>query len=536
VVSALGIPVQLSSIAVLVHLLGVGYLVATIAGVAAAVAHNFLWHVRWTWHDRALEGASLSAAFARFALANGAVSMAGNLVLMAGLVAMAGLPVVPANLVAIAVCGVVNFELGDRFVFRRYTQFTGSRRSSRSSFPLSSSITPIRTPTQDTALGILAAISLCHGLNDLMQSVLPAVYPILKQAYRLDFGQIGLITFANQATASLLQPFIGTFTDARPKPYSLPIGMGFTLAGLVLLSVAPTYGAILAAVALVGIGSSVFHPESSRVARLASGGRHGFAQSFFQVGGNIGSSTGPLLAAFIVLPFGQRSIAWFAVAAFVAITILVRVGSWYGEHLLATAHAARATVHPPISARTWIALGILVLLVFSKNVYLASLSSYYTFYLIQTFSLSVQSAQLHLFMLLGAVAAGTFIGGPIGDRIGRKHVIWVSILGVLPFTLLLPHANLFWTEVLTVIIGLVLASAFPAIIVFAQELVPGRVGAVSGVFFGFAFGAGGLGAAMMGQLADATSIGFVFTVCSFLPAIGLLTWFLPDIAPARRGG
>ncbi len=385
--------------------------------------------------------------------------------------------------------------------------------------------------TQGTALGILAAISVCHGLNDLMQSVLPAVYPILKDAYRLDFGQIGMITFANQVTASLLQPVIGTFTDARPKPYSLPAGMAFTLFGLLLLSVAPSYTAILIAVALVGIGSSVFHPESSRVARLASGGRHGFAQSLFQVGGNFGSSAGPLLAAFIVLPYGQRSIAWFAGTALLAMVILVRVGSWYRHHLLTGGKAARASLRPVLPTRVWIALGVLVLLVFSKNVYLASLTSYYTFYLIEKFQLSVQSAQLHLFMLLAAAAVGTFIGGPIGDRVGRKFVIWFSVLGVLPFTLLLPYANLFWTEVLTVVIGVIFASAFPAIVVFAQELVPGRVGAVSGLFFGFAFGFGGLGAAMLGQLADATSIDTVFTVCSFLPAIGLLTWFLPNIEP-----
>jgi FSR family fosmidomycin resistance protein-like MFS transporter len=385
-----------------------------------------------------------------------------------------------------------------------------------------------------TALGILAAISVCHGLNDLMQSVLPAVYPILKEAYRLDFGQIGMITFANQVTASLLQPVIGTFTDARPKPYSLPVGMAFTLFGLLLLSVAPSYTAILIAVALVGIGSSVFHPESSRVARLASGGRHGFAQSLFQLGGNFGSSTGPLLAAFIVLPYGQGSIAWFAGTALLAMVILVRVGSWYRHHLLTGDKAPRANLRPVLPTRVWIALGVLVLLVFSKNVYLASLTSYYTFYLIEKFQLSVQSAQLHLFMLLGAAAVGTFIGGPVGDRIGRKFVIWFSVLGVLPFTLLLPYANLFWTEVLTVVIGVIFASAFPAIVVFAQELVPGRVGAVSGLFFGFAFGFGGLGAAMLGQLADATSIDAVFTLCSFLPAIGLLTWFLPDIEPARH--
>jgi MFS transporter, FSR family, fosmidomycin resistance protein len=382
---------------------------------------------------------------------------------------------------------------------------------------------------QTTAFGILVAISVCHLLNDLMQSVLPAVYPILKDSYRLDFGQIGLITFANQATASLLQPVVGMFTDARPKPYSLAIGMGFTLMGLLLLSVAPTYMVILVAVALVGIGSSVFHPESSRVARLASGGRHGFAQSLFQVGGNAGAATGPLLAAFVVLPFGQRSIAWFGMAALTAMTILIRVGGWYKERIISSAQSASARVQSALpSARVRWSLLILVLLVFSKNVYLASLSSFYTFYLIEKFSLSIASAQLHLFVLLGAVAAGTFIGGPVGDRIGRKYVIWVSILGVLPFTLALPYANLFWTEILTVLIGLILASAFSAIVVFAQELVPGRVGAVSGVFFGFAFGAGGLGAALLGQLADATSIDLVFKICSFLPAIGLLTWFLPD--------
>jgi FSR family fosmidomycin resistance protein-like MFS transporter len=386
-----------------------------------------------------------------------------------------------------------------------------------------------------TALGILAAISVCHGLNDLMQSVLPAVYPILKQAYNLDFGQIGLITFANQATASLLQPVIGSFTDRKPKPYSLPAGMAFTLVGLLLLSVAPTYGAILLAVALVGIGSSVFHPESSRVARLASGGRHGFAQSLFQVGGNIGQSTGPLLAAYVVLPYGQRSIAWFGVTALTAMAILLRVGSWYRHRLFELVRTKGAAIRAGLpTGRVRMALVVLVLLVFSKNVYLASLTSFYTFYLIDKFHVTVQSAQLHLFVLLGAAAAGTFIGGPVGDRIGRKYVIWVSILGALPFTLLLPYANLFWTEVLTIIIGLVLASAFSAIVVFAQELVPGRVGTVSGIFFGFAFGAGGLGAAMLGQLADATSIDTVFIVCSFLPAIGLLTWFLPNIEPARH--
>src|SRR5688500_8419439 len=360
-----------------------------------------------------------------------------------------------------------------------------------------------------TALGILAAISLCHGLNDLMQSVIPAGYPILKTAYSPDFGQIGLITFANTATASVLQPIVGLATDARPKPYSLAIGMGFTLVRLLLLSVAPTFGVVLLSVAFVGIGSSMFHPESSRVARLASGGRYGFAQSCFQVGGNAGSATGPLLAAFIVLPYGQRSIAWFAVTALAGMTILARVGAWYKGHLAALAKAAPVRPHAAIArARVRWALVILVVLVFSKNVYLAGLTTFYTFYLIETFNVSVQSAQVHLFILLAAVAAGTFIGGPVGDRIGRKYVIWISILGVLPFTLALPYANLLWTGILTVIIGLVLASAFSAIVVFAQELVPGRVGAVSGLFFGFAFGAGGVGAALLGQLADATSMTF----------------------------
>jgi len=366
-----------------------------------------------------------------------------------------------------------------------------------------------------------------------MQSVVPAVYPILKEAYRLDFGQIGFITFANQATASLLQPVIGAYTDIRPKPYSLAVGMSFTLVGLLLLSVAPSYGWILLAVAFVGIGSSVFHPESSRVARLASGGRHGFAQAFFQVGGNTGSALGPLLAAFLVLPRGQRSIAWFSLTALAAIAILVKVGQWYRAHLARTQATAGGRPAGLPTARIWWALAILALLVFSKNVYIASLSSYYTFYLIETFHLSVRSAQIHLFILLGAIAAGTFIGGPVGDRLGPKFVIWGSILGVLPFTVLLPYASLLGTEILTVMIGLILASAFSAIVVFAQELVPGRVGAVSGVFFGFAFGAGGLGAALLGQLADATSIAFVFKVCSFLPAIGLLTWFLPE-APTRH--
>jgi FSR family fosmidomycin resistance protein-like MFS transporter len=385
-----------------------------------------------------------------------------------------------------------------------------------------------------TAIGVLAAISLCHGLNDLLQSVLPAVYPLLKERYLLDFGQIGLITFANTTTASLLQPFVGLFTDRRPRPFSLPVGMTFTLVGILLLAMAPRYGVILAAVALVGVGSSIFHPESSRVARLASGGRHGFAQAFFQVGGNAGQALGPLLAAFIVLPYGQRSIAWFAIAALTAIIILAGISRWYRDHLVATANRPPVVVGHGISpARVRTSLVVLVLLVFSKNVYLASLTTFYTFYLIGKFGVGVQTAQLYLFVLLGATAAGTFFGGPLGDRFGRKYVIWFSILGALPFTLLLPYANLYWTGVLSIVIGLVMASAFSAIVVMAQELVPGRVGAVSGVFFGFAFGAGGLGAALLGQLADATSVEYVYKVASFLPAIGLLTVLLPHIEPRR---
>ncbi len=388
---------------------------------------------------------------------------------------------------------------------------------------------------EKTAFRILAAISFCHFLNDLMQSVIPSVYPILKTSYHLDFGQIGLITLTLQLTASLLQPLIGMYTDSKPTPFSLPVGMGFTLIGLVLLSSAPTFPAILLAVGMVGIGSSVFHPESSRVARMASGGRHGLAQSLFQVGGNVGTSLGPLLAAFVVLPEGQHSIAWISSAALVAIVVLTRVGMWYKRnHRTGAKSRVRAGVDGhPSTRRITLALAVLVSLMFSKFVYMASLSSYYTFFLISRFHLSVQSAQIHLFVFLGAVAAGTVIGGPIGDRIGRKLVIWCSILGILPFTLLLPYASLFWTGPLTVIIGLLLASAFPAIVVYAQELVPGKVGTISGLFFGLAFGLGGLGAALLGRLADSTSIEFVYRVCAVLPALGLLTAFLPNIGSGR---
>lgn len=383
---------------------------------------------------------------------------------------------------------------------------------------------------------VLTAISFCHLLNDLVQSLIPALYPILKDAFRLDFGQLGLISLTYQLTASLLQPLVGLYTDRRPMPYSLPIGMTFSLAGLLLLSTAPTYPILLVASGLVGLGSAVFHPESSRVARMASGGQHGLAQSLFQVGGNLGSSLGPLLAAFIVAPRGQSSIAWFSVAALLGIAILTRVGSWYKSHV---AERAKSRGHrhaaEPSHGRGKIAgaLAILVALIFSKYFYLASIGSYFTFYLMRKFGVSVQSAQIHLFVFLGAVAVGTIVGGPVGDRIGRKYVIWGSILGALPFTLALPYANLFWTGVLVVPIGLILASAFSAILVYAQELVPGRVGMISGLFFGLAFGMGGIGAALLGHLADRTSIEYVYHLCAYLPAIGLLTAFLPDVERAH---
>ena len=389
-----------------------------------------------------------------------------------------------------------------------------------------------KVSTGKAVFPILAAISFCHFLNDMMQSLIPAIYPLLKVSYRLDFGQIGLITLTSQLTASLLQPVIGFYTDRRPQPYSLAAGMGFTLTGLVLLAAAPSFAAILFAVGLVGIGSAIFHPESSRVARMASGGQHGLAQSLFQVGGNAGSAMGPLLAAFIVLPNGQRSIGWFSAAAVLAMAVLANVGSWYKHHHYTKTKSRGKTRgrHPVLSqGQVAACLGILAALIFSKFFYMVSLISYYTFYLMGKFHLPAQEAQVYLFVFLGAVAAGTIIGGPIGDRFGRKYVIWCSILGVLPFTLALPHANLFWTGILSVIIGLVLASAFSAILVYAQELVPGNVGAVSGLFFGFAFGMGGVGAALLGQLADRTSLAFVYQVCAFLPAIGLLAAFLPNL-------
>ncbi len=391
-------------------------------------------------------------------------------------------------------------------------------------------------PHAKTAFNILIAISLSHFLNDMLQSLLPAIYPILKGNYGLSFAQIGVLTFVFQVTASLLQPAVGYYIDRKPKPYSLVAGMVFTLAGLVLLSQAASYPLLLLAAALIGTGSSVFHPESSRVARMASGGRHGLAQSVFQVGGNAGSAIGPLLAALIVLRYGQGSIAWFSLAALLAIVLLFNVGHWYKSHGLQSlkAHGQRDQRHVALSRRQlWWALGVLLALIFSKFFYMASLTSYYTFYLIQRFHVSVQSAQLHLFIFLAAVAVGTIAGGPIGDRIGRKAVIWASILGVLPFTLLLPYANLFWTGVLVIPIGIILASAFPAIVVYAQELMPARVGTVAGIFFGFAFGLGGIGAAALGALADRSGIEFVYHICAFLPIIGLLAAFLPDVKTPR---
>ena len=383
---------------------------------------------------------------------------------------------------------------------------------------------------RDTAFAVLVALSVSHLLNDTIQSLIAAVYPVLKESYALTFTQIGLITLAFQFTASLLQPLVGMYTDRRPLPFSLAVGMGVSLGGLLLLSVAGSFPAILVAASLVGVGSAIFHPESSRMARLASGGQHGLAQSLFQVGGNGGSALGPLLAAFVVVPWGQRSLAWFSVAAVLAMVILFRVGLWYRAHLAGrSARKASAAPSPVSSRRAAFAIGILLCLIFSKYFYMTSLTSYYTLYLIDTFGVSVQDAQVRLFVFLGAVAVGTFVGGPIGDRVGFKAVIWGSILGVVPFTLVLPHVGLFWTTVLTVPIGLILASAFSAIMVYAQELLPSRVGMVAGLFFGFAFGMGGVGGAALGWLADRTSIQFVYQVCAFLPLIGLLTALLPDL-------
>jgi len=385
---------------------------------------------------------------------------------------------------------------------------------------------------ENTVFPILFAISFSHLLNDTIQSLIPAIYPVIKESYHLSFSQIGLITLTFQMAASLFQPFVGMYTDKKPQPYSLAIGMGFTLLGLVILSLSTGFYMMLASVALIGTGSSIFHPEASRMAHAASGGRRGLAQSIFQLGGNAGSSLGPLLAAWIIVPYGQFSVIWFSLIALLAILILSRVGNWYKGHMLKKAKqgAKVETVVNKFSRKKVIfAVGILLVLIFSKYFYMASLTSYFTFYVMDKFHVSVQSSQIYLFVFLISVAAGTLVGGPVGDRFGRKYVIWFSILGTAPFALMLPYANLFWTGVLIVPIGMILASAFSAILVYAQELIPGKVGLVAGLFFGFAFGMGGIGSALLGKLADSTSIEYVFHVCSFLPLIGLLTGFLPNI-------
>ncbi|MEH0866424.1 MFS transporter [Phytobacter diazotrophicus] len=384
-------------------------------------------------------------------------------------------------------------------------------------------------PKARTAFGILGAISVSHLLNDMIQSLILAIYPLLQNEFSLSFLQIGMITLTFQLSSSLLQPIVGYWTDKHPMPWSLPVGMCFTLSGLVLLALSGSFETVLIAAALVGTGSSVFHPESSRVARMASGGRHGLAQSIFQVGGNFGSSLGPLLAAIIIAPYGKGNVAWFVLAALLAIVVLAQVSRWYAaQHRVNKGKKAATVINPLPRNKVVLAVCILLVLIFSKYFYMASISSYFTFYLMHKFDLSVQNAQIHLFIFLFAVAAGTVIGGPVGDKIGRKYVIWGSILGVAPFTLLLPYATLFWTGVLTVIIGFVLASAFSAILVYAQELLPGRIGMVSGLFFGFAFGMGGLGAAVLGVVADHTSIDLVYKICAYLPLLGILTIFLPD--------
>lgn len=386
-----------------------------------------------------------------------------------------------------------------------------------------------RAPSTTPAFAVIGGISVAHMLNDLMQSLIPSVYPILKDSYALDFGQIGMITLAFMFTSSLLQPLVGAYTDKYPKPFSLALGMGFTFAGLILLSVANHYWSILVAAALVGTGSAVFHPESSRIARMASGGRVGMAQSVFQVGGNFGSAIGPVLAALIVVPFGQGSIAWFSLVAALAIVILWRIGRWYKPRV-----ALRKAVHAVVaeersSARTIVALTVLMVLLFSKTFYTASIGSYYTFFLIQKFGVTTQASQIYLFLFLGASAVGVFFGGPLGDRFGRKYVIWFSIIGALPFTLALPYVGLFSSAVLSILIGFIISSATPAIIVYAQELMPHRLGMISGLFYGMAFGFGGIGAAVLGEVADWKGITFVYQICAFLPAIGLLAIFLPHI-------
>ena len=388
------------------------------------------------------------------------------------------------------------------------------------------------TAAQRATLPILVALSFSHLLNDMMQSLVPAIYPIIKDAYHLDFGQIGLITFTFQLTASLFQPLVGAYTDRSPQPYSLVAGMGMTLLGLIVLANAGSYGMLLLAAGLVGTGSSIFHPESTRMARLASGGRHGFAQSLFQVGGQTGSAVGPLLAAFIVVPHGQRSVAWFSIAALLAMIVLFHVGHWYrrlSPPRPRGSGSAAAVTTGQMRPKVAFAVAILILLMFSKSAYSASFSSYYTFYLMGQFNVSVQASQLMLFLFLVSSAAGSLIGGHLGDVLGRRKIIWFSILGALPFTVALPYVNLLWTGVFTVLIAMIMASAFPAILVYAMELLPGKIGMIAGMFYGLSFGLGGLSAALLGELADITSITTVYHLCAFLPLLGLLTWFLPDL-------
>ena len=416
------------------------------------------------------------------------------------------------------------------FIFARFIFRNMQNQDDQTSAALASDI------AGKTIFSILLSISFSHLLNDTIQSIIPSIYPVVKNSFHLNFSQIGIITLVFQLTASLFQPLIGLYTDRKPQPYSLAVGMVFTLSGLILLSQAKNYALLLVSVAVIGTGSSVFHPEASKVAYMASGGRRGLAQSIFQVGGNLGGSLGPILAAMIIVPFGQSSILWFSILALLAIIVLLNVGSWYTHHMNRMRKKVTAITkgHGLSKAKVAWSVVILLVLIFSKYFYMASITSYFTFYLMHKFNVSIQSSQVHLFLFLFAVAAGTLLGGPIGDRVGRKYVIWFSILGVAPFTLLLPYANLFWTTVLSIMIGVILASAFSAILVYAQELIPGKIGMISGLFFGFAFGMGGLGSALLGMLADKTSIDYVYHVCAFLPLIGVLTVFLPDIGTKRK--
>ncbi|WP_236979225.1 MFS transporter [Membranihabitans maritimus] len=396
-----------------------------------------------------------------------------------------------------------------------------------------------RDQPQKTVYPILFSISFAHMLNDMLQSVIPSVYPMLKDNYQLNFTQIGVITLVFQLTASLLQPLVGMYTDKNPRPFSLAVGMVFSLIGLMVLSRAPNFAIILFSVGLVGVGSSIFHPESSRVAYMASGGQRGLAQSIFQIGGNAGSAIGPLLAALLIIPYGQTNILWFGIAAVLAIFALLKVGRWYRDYLQArnrnkdSADSIDLSGMKVSKSRISFAIVILLILIFSKYFYMACMSSYFTFFLIEKFGVTIQQSQVYLFVFLAAVAAGTFMGGPLGDRFGRKYVIWISILGAAPFALLLPHVSLFWVVVLSIIIGIILSSAFSAILVYAQELMPGKVGMISGLFFGFAFGMGGIGSAVLGNLADSTSIEYVFWLCGFLPLLGIVTGFLPNIRQAH---